>query len=264
MWCRDPFLSCLKEFGYSVVRLPMADLAPLQLLMETGRDLERLGTLSTVLTPAPHVGLPRIRRGLPAPSISGRRTGNLDVSVGLSLLSGVIAAMGGSPIGLDDTYRLAHTITFEFRDVTEDSVEVVDLDQYLSGARVSRPSSHVAALLDADDLYVTTAVVKSRTLTVEARDERGGSLSVQLPALEHVTDGRVAITHAGDDSSAIVYTGTAPLGFGFRAVRLFYDAGRYSAFQALPAGEAALSRQPRAADYFRPGGAFARLRTHRA
>jgi hypothetical protein len=238
--CRDPFLSCLEAFGYCVVRLPRADLEPLQLLLRAGDDLERLGHLSSVLVPGPHVGLPRVSRNRPAASISGRRTGSLDVGVGLSLLGGVVAAMGGSQIGLDDTYRAAHTITFEFRDVMEDSVELVDLDQYLADARVNRQSAHVETLLDADRLYVTTAVVKSRSLTVEARDEDGTAVSVHVPALQQLAGGQVSVSLAGDNSSAIVYAGTTPLGFGFRAVRLFYEDGRYGAFEPLEAGEAGL------------------------
>jgi hypothetical protein len=240
--CRDPFLSCLEDFGYCVVRLPDADLDPLQLLLRRGDDMERLGRLSTVLVPGPHVALPHVTRGQPAASISGRRTGHLDVGVGLSLLGGVIAAMGGSQIGIDDTYRAAHTITFKFRDVIEDSVEPAALDQWLADASISRRSVHVGSLLEAGDVYATTAVIRSRSLTVEARDEQGATLSVQVPALEHVANGRLTVSQAADNTAAVVYSGKTPLAFGFRAVRLFYDDGRYTGFEALDAGEAGLRR----------------------
>jgi hypothetical protein len=238
--CHDPFLSCLAAFGYCVVRLPMADLDPLQLLLRAGDDLDRLGSLPTVLEPGPHVGIPRAARGVPAPSISGGRTGRLDLGVGLSLLGGVVAAMGGSKVGLDEAYRAAHTLTFEFTDVTEDRVEIVDLDQYLTDARISRRSSHVAALLEAGEVYATTAVVRSRSLTVEARDENGASVSVQLPVLQQVAGGRLSVNQSGTGASTVVYAGDTPLGFGFRAVRLFYEDGRYCAFDPLAPGEAGL------------------------
>jgi hypothetical protein len=257
--CHDPLLSCLEAFGYCVVRLPIADLAPLQLLLRLGDDLDRLGSLSGVFEAGSHVRLPHVTRHQPAASISGRRTGRLDVGVGLSLIGGVVAAMGGTQVGLDEAYRSARTLTFEFRDVTEDRIEVVDLDQYLAGARVSRRSAHIATLLDADALHVTTAVVKSRSLSVEARDEDGVSVSVHLPVLQQLAGGRVAISQSGDDASAIVYTGDTPLAFGFRAVRLFYDDGRYGAFAPLTAGEAGLRQGGRMAEYL--GGGLVRLRT---
>ena len=238
--CRDPFLSSLEEFGYSVVRLPVADLGPLELMLRKGDDLERLGRLSIVFVPGPYVALPHVTRGRPAASISGRRTGHLDAGVGLSLLGGVIAAMGGSQIGLDDTYRAAHTITFEFTDVIEDSVELAAIDQWLAGASINRRSSYLAALLDAGNVHVTTAVIRSRSLTVEARDQQGTVLSLQAPALQHAANGRLSVSQAADNTAAVVYTGKTPLAFGFKAVRLFYDGGHYAAFEPLEAGEAGL------------------------
>ena len=238
--CRDPFLSSLADYGYSVVRLPMADLAPLQMLLRRGDDLDRLGRLSTVLLPGRPPGLPRVARDRRAASVSGRRTGGLDVAVGLSLLGGVIAAMGGSRAGLEDTYRSARTITFEFTDVTEDSVELAALDQCLSGARLNPRSAHLGALFDAGEVHVTTAVIRSRALTVDARDEQGAAVSVELPALAHVSGGRLTVSHSSDDSAAIVYTGRESLAFGFRAIRLFYEDGRYAGFEPLTPGKAGL------------------------
>jgi hypothetical protein len=260
MWCSDPFVNSLKAFGYSMVRLPKADLAPLQLLLGGGRDLERLGDIATVLVASANLPAPRIARDRPAASISGRRTGSLDASLGLSLLCGIVAAMGGSEVGLDQTYRSARTLTFEFREVTEDSVPVVELDQYLAGARIRVPSSHVASLLDADDLYVTTAVLRSRTLTVRAQDEQGASVAIQLPQVQQLVGGRLGVSWAGDAASALVYTGTHRLGFGFRAVRLFYEDGRFQAFRPLAPGAAALAREENAPEWLRTDGAFAVVR----
>lgn len=251
--CRDPSLSCLEEFGYCVVRLPVADLAPLQLLLRAGDDLERLGQLSTIIVPGAHVDLPNVTRSRPAASISGRRTGNLDAGVGVSLLGGVTAAMGGSQIGLDDTYRVARTIIFEFRDVTEGSVELAALDQCLADASASRRSAHLAALLEAGDIYVTTAMVKGRSLAVEVRDEQGAAVSVKVPALQQVASGQVTVSQAADNAAAVVYTERTPLGFGFHAIRLFYRDGRYSVFEPLGAGEAGIRPAAGTPIYLRGG-----------
>ena len=45
----DPFIQALKSFGYLTVRLPKADIAPLQILSKNGKDLERLGFLEKLL-----------------------------------------------------------------------------------------------------------------------------------------------------------------------------------------------------------------------
>jgi hypothetical protein len=240
--CRDPFLTCLREFGYSVVRFPVADLEPLHLLFRRGDDFERFGRLATILAPGAQAVLPRVERDRPAPSISGRRTGRLDAGVGLSLLGGVVAAMGGSRLGLDEAYGEASDLTFEFREVTESRVELAALDRCLAAARLDRRAAQAAALLDAGDLYVTTAVVRCRALTVDAHDSGGASLSVDLPALERLAGGHLSVAHDAEDEAAVTYAGATPLAFGFRAVRPLCEGWRFTGFEALDPGEAGLRR----------------------
>ena len=55
MWCSDPFLSVLKQYGYNVVRLPRTGIKPLQILMRAGSDLDRLGDLTTIMLPGPAI-----------------------------------------------------------------------------------------------------------------------------------------------------------------------------------------------------------------
>jgi hypothetical protein len=253
--CSDPFVTLLESFGYCVARTPSANLAPLQLLLGTSGELDVLGPLVAVVTPVAGGHPPAVRRDRPAPTISGRRTGTLDVAAGLSLLAAVVSAMGGSRLGLDDTYRAADTVTFEFSDVTEDSVELVDLDRFLADGRVTRASLHVASLLKDDALSVTTAVVKSRTLTVEARTEDGIGVTVDVPALQRLAGSRLAVTQSSSSSEAVVYTGSVPLGFGFRAVKLLYDHGRYNAFAPIEPGAASV-RGPRR-EYLKVAGLVA-------
>jgi len=260
MWCQDPFLSCLKAFGYSVVRLPGADLAPLQLLMRLGRDLERLGPVQTVLVPGRHVPLPPVVHDRPAPALSGQGTAALDTGLGLSLLASLVAGLGGKPGGVHALYSRAETVSFEFQEVSEDSLGLADLDQYLADARVNPRSRHVAALLDADDLYVTTAVVKSRSFGVVASDEEGASLDVDLPMLQAAVGANIHVGGNGSGRAGVAYEGLLPLAFAFRAVRLFYDGGRYQAFKPLHPSDAALSRQPASPEWYQSESAFAPLR----
>lgn len=260
MWCQDPFLSCLKAFGYSVVRLPGADLAPLQLLARMGRDLERLGPLETVLQPGRHVPLPHVVRDRPAPALSGQRTAALDGGLGVSLVASLVAGFGGTPAALEGLYSRARTLRLEFRLVTEDSAGLADLDQYLADGRVNPRSRHVAALLDADDLYVTTAVVKSRAFSVVVSDEDGESLDIDLPAIQAAVGARIRVGATGSGSAVVTYEGQLPLAFAFRAVRLFYDGGRYQSFKPLQPAEAALARQAPSPEWYQCDGAFAPLR----
>jgi hypothetical protein len=248
MWCSDPFLQCLAAYGYSVVRVPRADLAPLQLLLRTGSSLERLGPLHAVLVGAPGTPPPSVLGDQPAPALSGLRTGVLDAGTGLTFLSTILEALAGRPVAIEACYRRARRVSFIFEDVLEDSISLVDLDRYLAHARIGRNNGSLGRLLDADDLYVTTAVLKSRAFSLKVTDEDGADLQVDVPVLQQVLGARVSVGSDATGELALTYRGAVRLGFGFRAVRLFYEDGRYSAFKPLRPGTAGL----RGAAFVRP------------
>lgn len=231
MNCRDPYLDALRSLGYNVVRLPRAEVAPLQLLARAGGTLDRIGELTTVILPGGTVPPPPIAKDVPVASLAGTRSGDLSLGVGLSLLGTVIGAMGGSRLGLDLAYKKARSVSFEFENVLEDSAAVATLDQYLTDADVSPFSTHVARLLEADRIFVTTATLKSRRLAVEAKSSAAAPVNVDVPGLRGVVGGNVKVGPASATASRITFEGSLPLVFAFQAARLVYEHGRYRRFE---------------------------------
>jgi hypothetical protein len=119
-------------------------------------------------------------------------------------------------------------------------------------------------LLESDAVYVTTATIKSRKFGVEAQTENGTSLAVSVPAIQGVVGGEVKVTQQGAGSNQVAYKGKVPLVFGFQAVRLFYDAGRYTAFRPVDgvalAVERAVKKDVRIAEPLESDGPFLRLK----
>src|SRR5690242_14295189 len=101
--CKDPALTALRDKGYNVVLVPKADLGPTQLLMR-GDRLRRLGDLTSVFNPGAHVGVPAVSRNNPGPAISGSKSADLKLGIGLKILSGLIAGLGGSTLGISASY----------------------------------------------------------------------------------------------------------------------------------------------------------------
>src|SRR4051794_27877704 len=168
MWCADPFLSLLKQFGYNVVRLPRKNIEPLQVLSRDGTNLDVLGNLADVLVSAE--GPPEITRDAQATDISGSKakTGGLDASLGVTLLNNGISAMGGSKLGLGANYKQASTITFEFLDVKQDSIAITGLDKYLSQAQINPNSRAIGRQARENGIYVLTATLKCKKIRVNA------------------------------------------------------------------------------------------------
>jgi hypothetical protein len=259
--CNDPFITYLKQSGFNAIRLPRRDFAPLQLLIGGGKELTSLGMLGTVISgPA----LPVLHRDAPVAPISGQQTGKLSVGVGLTLLGSIIGALGGNKIGLDAKYQMARSLTFEFSQVLMDSVDIATLDQYLAAADLNPNSHHVSAMLEADEVCVVTATIKSGMITVQAKGERGAEVGLKLPEIQQLVGAEVTVSTSNNMASNITYKGSTPLVFGFQAVRLFYSDGRYTAFEPVVAGAAAArsligADLPPGMALLRTEGAFARV-----
>jgi Caspase domain len=241
MWCGDPLLHALKQYGYNVVRLPRADIRPLQVVTRRGSDLDRLGDLATIFQEGPP--LPPITQGVAA-SISGgvARTGQISASAGIPILGNVVAAMGGSPVGLQATYAPARSMDFAFLDVQEESIEVARLDQFLARAKVHPDSRQAAKLLDADAVYVITSTLKSAKINVAAKTSDDQALGLDAGGLARLVggNGKVNVSSTDGSSSTIQYAGPEPLTFGFQAVRLMFEKGQFDGFRVLPPGTAAI------------------------
>jgi hypothetical protein len=240
MFCDDPFLTYLKSYGYLPIRLPKADLQPLQLLVSEGSDLNRLGDLGTLMVSGSNIPLPPINKDVRTANISGQRTSDLSIGIGLSILTSIIGAIGGSTLGLDVKYKEACSAAFEFQDVYEDKIDPIRLDQFLVDADVNPFSLYVSKLLDADKLFVITATIKSKKFTVEARKSKNGGVDLNVPEIQAVVGSNIGVSGAAEVTSKITYESPIPLIFGFQAVQLFYDRGRYTAFEPLPPGAGAM------------------------
>ena len=260
MSCNDPYVKTLHDFGYNVIRLPRADVRPLQLLAKHGDSLDRIGELTTVLHAGPNIPLPKVVENTRVAAVSGGRTGDLSVGIGVSILGSVIGAMGGSKLGLDLKYQNAKSVAFEFADVFEDRVEIALLDQYLADADVSPFAAHVGKLLDADQLFVTTAALKSTKITVEARRSKDTGLDVSVPEIQKVVGGNVKVGGHAEATSKVTYEGSVPLVFGFQAARLFYEGGHYQRFELLSDSTTMVRGLPgRPSQTLLSEGAFVRL-----
>src|SRR5258708_17722923 len=128
--CNDPFLRSLKNFGYCAVRLPKADISPLQIYTKRGDDLERLGELTTLFQTGSNIMLPSIKKDILAAEISGKRTSDLSINLGLLFLENILGAMGGLKFDLHTNYQQAANIAFGFHSILEDRIEIAELDQY--------------------------------------------------------------------------------------------------------------------------------------
>ncbi len=233
---KNRFVAHLNKLGYGALHLPRADVAPRQIFSKDGKDLSRLGELTTVLEPGEHIEVPVIKTDTRVVNISGQSTGEMDVKLGLSFLGGILQAMGGMVPGLDSSYGEAENLSFEFSDVLEDRLEIAELDQYLADAKVNEFSRDLAERLKSSQVYVTTAVLKTAKIIVTSSDKKGSGIDVKVPVVQAAVGVEVGVSGSGESSSAITYEGKSPLVFAFQAVRLVAKDGGYRLKQVQKVG----------------------------
>ncbi|MCP9493857.1 MAG: hypothetical protein MSG64_05295 [Pyrinomonadaceae bacterium MAG19_C2-C3] len=224
MGSADSVLSLLKNFNYNVVRLPRTDIKPLQLFEKQDNDLVFLGDVSDLFM-AGNAPLPQISADEQAAFINGKRSGSLKLNVGLSILGGIIGAMGGSKFGVDVGFNKANALAFEFNDVKMNRIKRTELEKYLLAAKIDPSLGPTARLLEADKLYIVTNTIKSKKFTTEAITSSGTSVGVDVPVIQQAVGASVGVKKEGSSTSKVTFEGSMPLVFGFQAIRLVYDKG---------------------------------------
>ena len=238
MGSSDPALTYLKDYGYSVIRLPRADIPPGLLLEMDGKELVDLGGLETVFV-AGDTAAPAITRDEPAAQIAGHVKTTLSIGLGLSLLGQFLKAFGGATVGLEAQFQQAKTLTFDFDELFTDSVEPAALEKFLAQADIDPRSINATRLLNEDRVYVVTRTLKTSRFVVEGQKDKKTAVKVNVPAINDIVGGEVNVAAEGDSKSKISFDGGDRLVFGLQAVQLQYEDGRFMAYRSLPPGSAA-------------------------
>src|SRR5271157_2505813 len=239
MNCDDPLLTALKDVGYNVVRLPRADIAPLQILARKRSNLDPLGSVDKLIV---GVAAPRPNLDEPITTVKGQvtRTSMLDANLGLGFLGSIIAGMSGKSIGLTAGYKNTASLTIEFLDGRRDSISIDELDRFLTAGRVDPGSRYLSRLIQSDGIYVVTATIKSKKILVNAKHSDGTTAAADIPLIESALAGKVKVDSQGDSSSGLVYEGEKPLVFGFQATRIRFKGGQYDGLEVIDPGTVAM------------------------
>lgn len=265
----DQSITFLREFGYSVFRLPRASAQPLEVMHRDGKDLSRLGVLEQLIeggaAPPPTVH----RDATPGIDLEGKQTSRINVAIGVNILGSFIGALGGGNLGLSVGFKKARTVTFTYTGVMEDRVDVLALESFVHAGSIRPfiPSGTLDKLID-DDVYVVTAVLKTKRIVVSAQGEAGTTIDLEVPIIRNAIGGSVKTEADGDLASTIAFQGETPVAFAFQAVQLVFDddSQLLTTQQLEPGGAAARAVQPRSRAaggrgpvFLQPRGAFVRV-----
>ncbi len=225
----DPSITFLNKWGYNVVKVPRAGILPMQVLGNDGQS-RILGPIDAMWTPAdPSAKEPQPGPPVPASLINGSKTDALDIHFGLSILAEALKAFGATVPSLDLAYNHAASVQFSYTGVTSISVVLLEVGKYLSNGTIDQTNPVVQNYFYSDDAkaYLITDVLQSNSITVTATDSNGGSVGVDIPAIEGLVGANVTVSPSSADASSVTYTGPTPVTFGFAVQQLFANGNAF-------------------------------------
>jgi hypothetical protein len=237
----DPFLNLLKDFGYLPMRLPRADVLPLQLLDVSSKEFSLLGELGDAVGTGDGAVLPPIKTDIPtAGQIQGTRSSTVKLSIGLNILGNILGALTGNNLDVSAAYKDASTLTFEFADVKVSNVSIILLDKFLNLAKIDSVARQIQDLMLGGNAGVVTAVARTNKYIVTAQNDHGVDVNVDVPVIQGIAGGKLGVSTAGSKNEKVVFDGPVPVTFGVQAIRLSFVDGHISAIDPFAAGSGAV------------------------
>jgi len=235
----DPFLNLLKDIGFLPLRLPRADVEPLQLLNVDGNKLSLLGGLDEAMNSGT-AKLPGITKDIAtAGQIQGTRSSTVKASLGIDILGNILGALTGTKLDVSAGFQNASTLTFEFADVTVSTVSIILLDKYLNVATIDPTAKQIMQLMQAGKAAVTTAVARSKKYVVSAQNDKGADVKADVPVIKGIASGNLSVSTSGSKNQKIVFEGPNAVTFGLQATQLRFDkSGVITALDQVAAGSA--------------------------
>ena len=252
--CRDPRLTYLNNNGYNVVLLPREGIEPLDVLGRVDGDVTRLGTMSQIWTsrvPTPSSGLPH-----PAASVTGTKTDDMDLSIGLGLLCNILNGMGAivDLPKLTVAYQRARKVQYTFGEVEAVSIDPFAIGNFLASGDLRVNNPFVERYFDEEgtSAYVINEVLKSDSITVSSKDEHGTSVSVDLPAIQQLVSAKVSVTSKASEAFDLSYKASSKITFGFKAFGIIFTDGKWTVHGVKPSGDLAFGLTVKGAAKLRP------------
>lgn len=213
----DQWAKHLGDRGYTGIALPSPEFGLFTLVYERNGARGQQNAFEQ-LAPGVAARLPAAEQNANLPPIAGERTRAVDLGVGLKVLSGLVAALGGGTAGLDAGFGAARKLTFAYDGLSSESLNAVALQQALNG--VPAPAGGVLRDWLDDHLYVITSVFRAKTISVTGHSESGAKVAIDVPAISNAVGDRLAVATGGGDDATVTFSGAAGVPFGARLFQI--------------------------------------------
>ncbi len=219
----------LKDYGFNALQLPRRDLSPADVLHKANGGFQnKVGNLGIVFTA--EQDLPASKEGEPVADISRSSEKKVEISLGAKILGAILP--GGAKLGANLQAKHAKALTITYESVKQDSIEVLELQDWITTAKPKLQGQGLVWLND-DELAAVSAVLKTKTLSVIAEAESGEEIALSLPEVQGIFSASGNVTVISKTSSKLTFEGPEPIAFGFQAYVMNFEGNQAFGIEAL-------------------------------
>jgi len=225
---RDPIVDTLRNvFHANIVAVPESRIQPLVIVAANRQATSFRGRILPLLKkPTTYVD-PQIQTSA-MPSISGTRTRQVSLDMGLEVLGNFLKGFGVPAIGLSAAFTGATKVSFSFDKVARLFVDVGELGEHVTGSVLERNNPSAEIFFKADNpfkCYILDSAITSEDFTFQVEQSTSTDFKLSLPTIsEIVSKANAGVTVSGSSTLAVTFTGNRPLGFAFSCLLATFDA----------------------------------------
>jgi hypothetical protein len=211
----------LDRYGLNLLSIPREKASVGDLYVDDGRHTSAPGSVEYFLDPPVEIPPPTTNEHMA--DVAGEISDAVAVSAGLGLLEGFLAALGAggviSKVRAGYTAKKTESLRFHLDDATRDSVDPMRLGSLLAG---HHPVPGHPMWSPSNRYYLVTAVARTPSITVIAKDDRSHTVDVDVEVIKLATVS-TGVSVDGSSDVGITYKGAKKLAFGVELMELAFD-----------------------------------------
>jgi hypothetical protein len=212
----------LADYGYNLVALPKADIKPLALLSEEADSVNALGNSLEELFEIDEVAPPQVSRNIQVSDLFGSTSVSYEARSGISVLHWLLDKLKMGKLEGKASFDSNKILTIKYENVLEDKVNLLDLDNFLSGSAPNdKRFNTYRQRLENSELYVISSILKSNAFTVTLEDKNGTTLDLDA-TIKGILEVGANVQTNKQNAITIKNENESPLVFAFKAQRLLY------------------------------------------
>lgn len=224
-YCKDAATTYLNHLGFNVVRFPSQRILPLDLLINTAGQNERIGPLADLHTSDSE--LPETTSAT-APDLSSLYTNKLRLSFGVKILYGILHGLDCDGLNIKSVIANAASMSFKFVDVVRVSVDPTKASMYLADGDFRETPVLEGFFEGKAEMYLITEVLQSKAIKVEFYQKNGAAIDLEAASLTNLAGGDIGVKRDSERKSELVFESPCKATFGFKAFRLTIADGQWS------------------------------------